>query len=85
MRNVIVAKPTVGFALPYGSLAPRGERVRVRDICVARLFVAPHILIFGTSENSVPHPPLEDERRHLPTWGEAIHLRAGPDTVISIW
>src|ERR1700723_617565 len=27
-----------------GSLAPRGERVRVRDICAARLSDAPHIL-----------------------------------------
>jgi putative membrane protein insertion efficiency factor len=52
-----------------GSLAPRGERVRVRDDCAARLSVAPHIL--ESSENLVPHPPLEDERRPLPSWGEA--------------
>jgi hypothetical protein len=32
---------------PSNSLAPRGERVRVRDICAARLSVAPHILILG--------------------------------------
>jgi hypothetical protein len=51
-----------------GSLAPRGERVRVRDICAARLSVAPH----GISETLVPHPTLEDERRPLPTGGEAI-------------
>jgi hypothetical protein len=30
------------FARCY-SLAPRGERVRVRDICAARLTGAPHI------------------------------------------
>jgi hypothetical protein len=32
---------------PSNSLAPRGERVTVRDICAARLSVAPHILILG--------------------------------------
>jgi hypothetical protein len=32
---------------PSNSLAPRGERVRVRDICAAGLSVAPHILILG--------------------------------------
>jgi hypothetical protein len=51
------------------SLARCRERVRVRDICAAQLPGAPHI----TQESGkVPHPPLEDERRPLPTQGEAI-------------
>ena len=33
----------ISAALRSNSLAPRGERVRVRDICAARLSVAPHI------------------------------------------
>jgi len=39
---------------PSNSLAPRGERVRVRDLCVARLSVAPHI--FRIFRNFGPSP-----------------------------
>jgi hypothetical protein len=35
---------------------------------------APHILAARKLEK-VPHPPLEDERRPLPTQGEAISKR----------
>ena len=48
------------------------ERVRVRDICAAQLSDAPHILS-PRKLGMVPHPTLEDERRPLPTQGEAIN------------
>jgi hypothetical protein len=58
-------------SLPSNSLSRCRERVRVRDICVARSSDAPHILS-REELGKVPHPPLEDERRPLPTQGEAI-------------
>ena len=36
---------------------------------MARLSVAPQVQ--NLQRNLVPHPPLEDERRPLPSWGEA--------------
>jgi hypothetical protein len=56
---------------PSNSLSLCRERVRVRDICAAQLPGAPHILA-ARELGKVPHPPLEDERRPLPTQGEAI-------------
>jgi hypothetical protein len=50
------------FTLLPNSLARCRERVRVRDLCVARMFGAPHILS-REELGKVPHRPLEDERR----------------------
>jgi hypothetical protein len=69
--------PTVFFpsffsnslSLCSNSLSRCRERVRVRDICVAQLPGAPHI---AAETGAVPHPPFADERRPLPTQGEAI-------------
>jgi hypothetical protein len=59
------------LSLPSNSLSRCRERVRVRDICAAQLPGAPHLLT-ARKLGKVPHPPLEDERRPLPTQGEAI-------------
>jgi hypothetical protein len=69
--------PPASFSLSLfsNSLSLCRERVRVRDICAAQLSGAPHIL--GARKlGKVPHPPLEDERRPLPTEGEAIRGEA---------
>jgi hypothetical protein len=59
------------LSLCSNSLSRCRERVRVRDICVARMSGAPHI--FNARKlRKVPHPPFADERRPLPTQGEAI-------------
>jgi hypothetical protein len=71
--------PTVFFlsffsnslSLCSNSLSRCRERVRVRDICVAQLPGAPHIL-YAAESRKVPHPPFADERRPLPTQGETI-------------
>src|SRR5271156_3648399 len=52
-----------------GSLARCRKRVRVRDLRAARLSVA--LQMRNLRQNSVPPPPLEDERRPLSTTGEA--------------
>ena len=57
---VVIGNPCVALVVLLIPSPVRGERVRVRDIRAARLSVAPHILIFGTSENLVPHPPCAD-------------------------
>ena len=50
---------------------------------MAQLSGAPHIRCIAEL-GKVPHPPLEDERRPLPTQGEAIKRRGlGPDTDVS--
>jgi hypothetical protein len=59
------------LSLFSNSLSRCRERVRVRDICAAQLPGAPHILAARKS-GKVPHPTFEDERRPLPTQGEAI-------------
>ena len=63
------------LSLFSNSLSLCRERVRVRDICAAQLSGAPHIRR-TTKLGKVPHPPLEDERRPLPTQGEAIRGEA---------
>jgi len=63
------------LSLFSNSLSLCRERVRVRDICAAHLSEAPHILAARES-GKVPHPPLDDERRPLPTQGEAIRGEA---------
>jgi len=50
------------------SLAPRGERVRVRDDCAARLSGAPHIQNFGEFGPS-PAAQRDERRRGLPLVG----------------
>ena len=69
--------PPASFSLSLfsNSLSLYRERVRVRDICAAQLSEAPHILAARES-GRVPHPTLEDERRPLPTQGEAIRGEA---------
>jgi hypothetical protein len=64
-----VTKNSDFFACSY-SLAPRGERVRVRDICAARLSVAPHIVfrkIWSLTRRAGTHVGLSPQgARQLP-------------------
>jgi hypothetical protein len=51
---------------------PNGVFVVAERLCVALVGLRRKFGIF--SKNLVPHPPLEDERRPLPTTGEAKNL-----------